>query len=75
MGVNDGDHRHDCSAVSGVPWSFTAHRWDIRENNLIAKMKTARAVRVISRRGVETLRTMCPGATIVHLGRLGGRSS
>ncbi|KIX84466.1 glycosyltransferase family 4 protein [Thermus filiformis] len=25
------------SAVSGVPWSLTAHRWDIVENNLLRK--------------------------------------
>jgi len=42
--------------VSGVPWSFTAHRWDITENNLL-EIKCARAcfTRVISERGARTL--------------------
>lgn len=37
------------SRLSGVPWSFTAHRWDIVENNLLAtKAKSAAFLRVIS---------------------------
>ncbi len=37
------------SRLSGIPWSLTAHRWDIVENNLLgAKAKNARFLRVIS---------------------------
>jgi len=35
--------------VAGVPWSFTAHRWDIAENNLLGvKVRDAAFTRVIS---------------------------
>jgi colanic acid/amylovoran biosynthesis glycosyltransferase len=45
------------SQVSGIPWSFTAHRWDISENNLLGvKARHARFVRVISAHGGEELR-------------------
>lgn len=45
------------SQVSGVPWSFTAHRWDISENNLLGlKAQRARFVRVISEHGADELR-------------------
>lgn len=38
--------------LCGVPWSFTAHRWDIAENNLLpAKVRSASFARVISERG------------------------
>lgn len=38
--------------VSGIPWSFTAHRWDIAENNLIRrKAMTATFARAIDRPG------------------------
>lgn len=44
------------SAVTGIPWSFTAHRWDIQENNLLEqKSKSASFVRVISEKGREEL--------------------
>lgn len=44
------------SAVSGVPWSFTAHRWDITEDNLLAeKLASARFARAIDERGKRTL--------------------
>ncbi len=37
------------SEVSGVPWSFTAHRWDVVENNLLMrKAQHALFVRFIS---------------------------
>src|SRR5262249_25704898 len=44
------------SDVSGVPWSLTAHRWDIRENNLL-QIKASKAcfIRAISRRGARSL--------------------
>ncbi len=44
--------------LSGVPWSFTAHRWDLVDNNLLAR-KTASAsfVRLISQNSLELVRT------------------
>jgi glycosyltransferase involved in cell wall biosynthesis len=45
------------SEVSGVPWSFTAHRWDIVENNLLAlKVQRATLARFISRSGLNMAR-------------------
>jgi len=46
------------SQLTGIPWSFTLHRWDIKENNMLKeKAKTAKFVRVISRDGYnEVLR-------------------
>jgi len=42
------------SAVSGVPWSFTAHRWDVVENNLLReKVESARVARFISEDGMR----------------------
>jgi colanic acid/amylovoran biosynthesis glycosyltransferase len=55
------------SRLSGVPWSLTAHRWDIVENNLLAtKAKSAAFLRVISdggqrmvtSRGVDDVRKL-----------------
>ncbi|OQW36762.1 MAG: hypothetical protein A4E19_21280 [Nitrospira sp. SG-bin1] len=46
------------SLFSGIPWSFTAHRWDISENNLLRKKAQAsRFVRAINARGSQELRT------------------
>ena len=43
--------------VSGVPWSFTAHRWDIAEPNAFqAKLESARFARFISQDGLELAR-------------------
>lgn len=40
------------SQVTGIPWSFTAHRFDIKQNNiLLEKCRTAEFVRTISERG------------------------
>lgn len=42
------------SAITKVSWSFTCHRWDIYENNLLArKAKAAAFVRYISNKGRE----------------------
>jgi len=42
---------------AGVPWSLTAHRWDIREANLLpAKARSACFVRTISQAGARELR-------------------
>lgn len=44
------------SELSGIPWSFTMHRWDITENNmLVAKAKKATLLRCISKAGQEEL--------------------
>ena len=38
--------------ISGIPWSFTCHRWDIAENNMLKeKVKSSRFVRVINENG------------------------
>ena len=43
--------------LSGVPWSFTAHRWDIVEPNAFrAKVESARFVRFISQDGLGLAR-------------------
>lgn len=60
------------SAVSGVPWSLTAHRWDVVENNLL-KRKASRACffRCISEKTREmALKRGVPAEKIVvlHLG-------
>ena len=40
------------SRISGIPWSMTAHRWDIAENNMLKeKVRAARFVRAINARG------------------------
>src|SRR5579862_4208360 len=61
------------SKVSGVPWSFTSHRWDIVENNLLpAKVKSATFARFISEDGLRLAKKM--GVTpngktrVLHLG-------
>jgi len=42
--------------ITGIPWSFTAHRWDIAENNILReKCKTASFVRAISRDGRDDI--------------------
>jgi colanic acid/amylovoran biosynthesis glycosyltransferase len=47
------------SQVSGIPWSLTAHRWDIAEDNLLAlKARRACFVRAISAHGADELRRM-----------------
>lgn len=60
------------SRVSGTPWSFTAHRWDIDENNVLGR-KTAEAAftRAIDRLGAEQVAAHAsPGAEVlvVHMG-------
>lgn len=42
--------------LSGVPWSFTAHRWDLVDNNLLArKIASASFVRLISQNSRDLL--------------------
>jgi glycosyltransferase involved in cell wall biosynthesis len=61
------------SLVSGIPWSFTAHRWDISENNLLdKKTQTATFVRAIDARGGQELRTYAGEhqykVRVIHMG-------
>jgi colanic acid/amylovoran biosynthesis glycosyltransferase len=47
------------SRISGIPWSLTAHRWDIVENNLLAeKIGSASFARFISDDGFKMATTM-----------------
>lgn len=44
------------SKITTIPWSFTLHRWDIKENNLLKnKIKSAEFVRCISEHGKKEL--------------------
>jgi glycosyltransferase involved in cell wall biosynthesis len=61
------------SQVSGIPWSLTAHRWDIVENNLLArKVKAASFARFISEDGLEMARSLGVGrsanARVLYMG-------
>jgi len=47
------------SQISGIPWSFTAHRWDIVENNLLTeKVRSASFARFISQDGLTMARAI-----------------
>jgi glycosyltransferase involved in cell wall biosynthesis len=77
-------HAHRASAAStlamlagemtGIPWSFTAHRWDIFEDNLLGeKVRRARFARFIARSGVEEARRVAgrvldEKAVVIHMG-------
>ena len=59
--------------ASGLPWSATAHRWDIYERNAFdVKERSVSFVRVISERGAADLRARMPALNgrVAHL-RLG----
>jgi colanic acid/amylovoran biosynthesis glycosyltransferase len=61
------------SAISGIPWSLTAHRWDIVENNLLAaKARSASLMRFISKDGLRMARSLAigsvPKASVIHMG-------
>jgi colanic acid/amylovoran biosynthesis glycosyltransferase len=60
------------SSLTGVPWSFTAHRWDIAENNrLDAKVSRAAFVRAISADGQRDILSRVGGAenlVTLHMG-------
>jgi glycosyltransferase involved in cell wall biosynthesis len=44
------------SVLTGIPWSFTLHRWDIKENNILKeKAKSAKFIRCISKHGKKEL--------------------
>lgn len=62
------------SKISGVPWSFTAHRWDIADNNLLQeKLNSALFCRFISNSGIEMARQYCQSRiesnmVVIHMG-------
>ena len=62
------------SAVSDIPWSFTAHRYDVMLNNLLAdKLKSARFGRFIARQMLDRARPLVGSramtrATVLHMG-------
>jgi glycosyltransferase involved in cell wall biosynthesis len=60
------------SELAGLPWSFTAHRWDIAEDNLLArKARSASFVRAISADGLADLqRRVGDGSptALIHMG-------
>ena len=61
------------SHVAQVPWSFTAHRWDIAEDNLLGeKSETASFIRAIDIRGAQeieqTVGRTLPQLNVVHVG-------
>jgi colanic acid/amylovoran biosynthesis glycosyltransferase len=59
--------------MADIPWSLTAHRWDIAENNLLReKAQSACFVRVISAHGAEELRRIVGldgfAPAVLHMG-------
>ncbi len=61
------------SDLSGIPWSFTLHRWDIVENNLLVeKARSASLVRFISEDGLRMARELGVPASdhvrVIHMG-------
>ncbi|MBV8727399.1 MAG: glycosyltransferase family 4 protein [Candidatus Eremiobacteraeota bacterium] len=60
--------------IAKKPWSSTAHRWDIYENNLaLQKADSASFIRIISRRGLTDFRkriqrTHWERSIVLHLG-------
>lgn len=62
------------SRLTGVPWSFTAHRWDITENNLLrTKVRAALFGRVISLHGRDEIlnileESACSNLHVIHMG-------
>jgi colanic acid/amylovoran biosynthesis glycosyltransferase len=61
------------SLLSGVSWSFTAHRWDISENNLLdKKLEAAMFARAIDTRGGRELSAFATTqhyrVRVIHMG-------
>lgn len=62
------------SLYSGVPWSFTAHRWDIKESNMMEqKVRKASFARTISINGASNIKSRVdPGLwqkiVTIHMG-------
>ena len=63
------------SAITEIPWSFTAHRWDIPEDNLLKeKGRTASFVRAIDENGRQEIAdiindlTLLKKIMVIHMG-------
>jgi hypothetical protein len=57
-------------ALSGIPWSFTAHRYDIVLNNLLAeKLRAARFGRFIARQSLSLARGIVPSDALARPAR------
>lgn len=63
------------SHLTGIPWSFTAHRWDIAENNLIKdKVKSGVFARAIDENGRQEIIDITKNndlkekALVIHMG-------
>jgi glycosyltransferase involved in cell wall biosynthesis len=61
------------SEWSQIPWSFTLHRWDIVENNLLLdKVKSAQTVRFISEDGLRMAQELgmarSANVRVIHMG-------
>lgn len=61
------------SALTGVPWSLTAHRWDIAANNCFsAKAHSASFIRFISENGLAMAKRLgiegLDRAAVIHMG-------
>jgi colanic acid/amylovoran biosynthesis glycosyltransferase len=60
--------------VCHMPWSFTAHRWDISENNMLQeKVGSAKFVRAISRQGRAEIqevvgKSLAGKCAVIHMG-------
>ncbi len=60
--------------LTGIPWSFTAHRWDIVDRNMLEKkIACASFARLISRSGVALISNAAPRANstkyrVIHMG-------
>jgi colanic acid/amylovoran biosynthesis glycosyltransferase len=62
------------SRMTGIPWSFTLHRWDIKEDNILReKIRSAKFVRCISECGKRELLEMIgheyrEKIVVIHMG-------
>jgi len=61
------------SALTGIPWSLTAHRWDIAANNCFsAKARSTSFVRFISENGLTMAKRLgiegLSRAVVIHMG-------
>jgi colanic acid/amylovoran biosynthesis glycosyltransferase len=60
------------SRIAGVPWSFTTHRWDLYENNLIPRKLAdacfGRAISALAVRRLEELSGGAKSARLLHVG-------
>ncbi len=60
--------------VCNIPWSLTAHRWDISENNMLQeKVRSAKFVRAINRQGRAEIqqavgKSLADKCEVIHMG-------